>query len=166
MHSGLPHSGQHGGLDGEHDIAVERKKRGRKMVERKRPMARRPEIGVAGRRQSGITVPADLDRSLRLLDNDQLDRLASAVAEEARRRGHIAAGEPAVSERKAKKPGSARQAKARPARASSAPSITPGQERMILAAFEAGLKPAAIAREFRLTQATVQQVVDGTRGNR
>ena len=37
--------------------------------------------------------------------------------------------------------------------------VTPGQERLILAAFEAGLKPAAIAREFRLSRAQVDGVV-------
>ena len=108
-----------------------------------------------GRQRTGVALPADLDRSLRLLDDDQLDHLACAVAEEARRRGHDAAGESSASERKADKPGSAM-----PARAGSASSITPGQERMILAALEAGLKPAAIAREFRLARATVQKVID------
>ena len=32
---------------------------------------------------------------------------------------------------------------------------TPGQARPILAAFESGLTPAVIAREFRLARATV-----------
>lgn len=133
------------------------------MVERKRAMARRPESGVADRQQPGITLPADLDRSLRLLDDDQLDRLSSAVAEEARRRGHHAAGEPSVSVGKAEKPGSSKPARARSGRAGRAASITPGQKRMILAAMEAGLKPAAIAREFRLARATVHKVVDAAR---
>lgn len=162
----LPHSGQHGGPGGENDIAVERKRRGWRMVEKKKSVVRRPATGVAGRQPPGIALPVDLDLSLRLLDDDQLDRLAKAVAEEARRRGHDAAGEPSVSERKSEKRGSAIPAKARPARAVSAPSITSGQERMILAALEAGLKPAAIAREFRLARATVQKVVDAARSDR
>ena len=37
--------------------------------------------------------------------------------------------------------------------------VTPGQERLILTAFEAGLKPAVIAREFRLSRAQVDGVV-------
>ena len=133
---------------------------------RETSMARRSATGVAGRQQPGIALPADLGRSLRLLDDDQLDRLAKAVVEEARRRGHDAAGEPSVSEPKPAKPGSARPTRARPARAGSAASITPGQERLILAALEAGLKPAAIAREFRLARATVLRIVDAARSGR
>ena len=37
--------------------------------------------------------------------------------------------------------------------------VTPGQKRLILAAQEAGLRPAAIAREFRLSRPTVQHVI-------
>lgn len=39
--------------------------------------------------------------------------------------------------------------------------VTPGQQRLILVAWEAGLKPAAIAREFRLSRPTVQHVITG-----
>ena len=135
-------------------------------MDEKTSMAGRSATGFAGRRKPGIALPANLDRSLRLLDDDQLDRLAKAVAEEARRRRHDTAGEPSASGRKTDKPGSARPATARPARAGSATSVTPGQEKLILAAFEAGLKPAAIAREFRLARVTVQRVVDAARRGR
>ena len=37
--------------------------------------------------------------------------------------------------------------------------VTTGQEKLILAAFEAGLKPATIAREFRLSRAQVDGVL-------
>ena len=37
--------------------------------------------------------------------------------------------------------------------------VTPGQERLILAAYEAGVKPAAIAREVRVSRPTVQHVI-------
>ena len=37
--------------------------------------------------------------------------------------------------------------------------MTPGQKRLILVAQEAGLKPAAIAREFRLSRPTAQHVI-------
>ena len=39
--------------------------------------------------------------------------------------------------------------------------MTLGQEKLILAAFEAGLKPAAIAREFSLSRAQVDGVLAG-----
>ncbi len=38
-------------------------------------------------RTPGLAQPADLDRSLRLLDDAQFDRLAEAVADGVRRRG-------------------------------------------------------------------------------
>ena len=43
--AGLPHSGQHGGLGGENDIAVEGNRRWRRKVEREKSMARRPASG-------------------------------------------------------------------------------------------------------------------------
>lgn len=39
--------------------------------------------------------------------------------------------------------------------------MTAGQGKPILAAFEAGLKPAAVAREFRLSRAQVDGVLAG-----
>ena len=44
--------------------------------------------------------------------------------------------------------------------------MTPGQERLVLAAFESGLKPAAIAREFRLSRAQVESVVGAAKPGR
>ncbi len=72
---------------------------------------------------------------LRHLDDADLDRPVEAATAEARRRG-----------RQAGKTSGGR-ARARP--------VTQGQEKPILAAFEAGLRPAAIAREFRVSRARV-----------
>ncbi len=44
--------------------------------------------------------------------------------------------------------------------------VTPGQERLVLAAFESGLKPAAIAREYRLSRAHVGSVVAAAKPGR
>ena len=44
--------------------------------------------------------------------------------------------------------------------------MTPGQERLVLAAFESGLKPAAIAREFRLSRAQVEAVLAAAKPGR
>lgn len=109
--------------------------------------------------QPHYALPSDLSGSLRHLDDGQLDRLMRAVAEEVRRRGRPvdaggvcppapvpgkAAGLPAAAGGKAKK---------------RAGSIPPGQEKVIRAAFEAGVKPGTIARQFRLSRAQVEQVV-------
>ena len=101
------------------------------------------EDGAGGHRPGGLALPADLGRSLRHLDDADLDRLVEAATAEARRRGRRA-GE-----------SSGGRGRGRPA------PVTPGQEKLILAAFEAGLKPAAIAREFRLSRARVEAVLAG-----
>ena len=145
-------------------------------------MTRRPETG--GARQQvldagasdpgvdrppnapGVALPADLGRSLRLLDDDGLDRLMKAVTEEARRRGRSPPeGLPAERSRPGssgprKKPGMKKEAPGE------AGAVTPGQERLILASYEAGLKPAAIAREVRVSRPTVQHVITAAKRQR
>ena len=61
--------------------------------------------------------------------------------------------------------GAAGRTAGRRARETPAP-VTPGQERLVLAALEAGLKPAAIAREFRLPRAQVEGVVAAAKQRR
>ena len=75
-------------------------------------MARRPGSGKTPRQAPGaaspghgidrqaktppLALPADLGRSLRLLDDAQIDRLAEAVADEVRRRGRSAPDSPSM----------------------------------------------------------------------
>ena len=114
---------------------------------------------------SGVALPADLDRSLRLLDDVQLDRLTKAVAEEVRRRGRSAPDNLSVGGRPAKyNPGKAACAKPdKPARAAT---VTAGQERLIFAAWEAALKPAAIAKEVRVSRSAVLHVINDAQRDR
>ena len=127
----------------------------------------RPATGSARpSREPGLALPADLGRSLRLLDNDALDRLVEAAIGEARRRGRaVPEGSPGES-RQAEPAGPTK----RPPKTARVPdragAVTQGQERLILAAYEAGLRPAAIAREFRLSRATVQHVITGAQRGR
>ena len=51
---------------------------------------------------AGVALSADLDRSLRLLDDIQLDRLTKAVADEVRQRGRSAPDNPSKGSRSAK----------------------------------------------------------------
>lgn len=117
---------------------------------------------AAGRpaKAPGLALPADLGKSLRLLDDGQLDRLMRAVTEEARRRGR------AVPDDAPSGPGSKRPRPNKPGASGKAATVTPGQERLILAAHEAGLGPAAIAREFRLSRVAVRDVIAAARGAR
>ncbi|MCY4559816.1 MAG: hypothetical protein OXF79_26360 [Chloroflexi bacterium] len=108
--------------------------------------------------KSGIALPADLGRSLRLLDDAQLDRLTKAVTDEVRRRGRNPPDSPSEAGRPAKRT-PANAARAKSEEPVTAATVTPGQERLILAAFEAGLRPAAIAKEVRVSRSTVQHVI-------
>ena len=114
----------------------------------------------------GLALPADLGRSLRLLDDDALDRLLEAAIGEARRRGRaVPQGSPGES-RQAEPPGPTKGSPKTARTPDRGGAVTPGQERLILAAWEAGLKPAAIAREFRLSRAAVQHVITATQRGR
>ena len=127
-----------------------------------------PARGAGLDRQPGkskIALPTDLGRSLRLLDDAQLDRLTKAVTDEVRRRGRNPPDSPSVAGRPAKRtPAKAARAKSEePVRGAT---VTPGQERLILAAFEAGLRPAAIAKEVRVSRSTVQHVITAAQRDR
>ena len=117
---------------------------------------RRDERGAG---QPGYAVPSDLSGSLRHLDDGQLDRLMRAVTEELRRRG-LANGDMGASLRKTPNNASGVAAAAGGKVKRRAGSIPPGQEKVIRAAFEAGVKPGTIARQFRLSRTQVKQVVD------
>ena len=112
-------------------------------------------------------LPSDLAGSLRHLDDGQLNRLLRAVTEEARRRGRPTEDErpppPRSGSGKASGPLSpgGGKTKARPL------PIPPGQAKVIRAALEAGVKPATIARQFRISRAQVEQLLGKpTRGKR
>ena len=120
-----------------------------------------PETGRPAK-PPGLALPADLGKSLRLLDDGQLDRLMRAVTRELRRRGLGLPDDPPGG-RGSARPGPAKSTRAKPHASGGASTVTTGQERLILAAHEAGLKPAAIAREFRLSRAAVQGVIAAAR---
>jgi len=113
----------------------------------------------------GIALPADLGRSLRLLDDAQLDRLMEAVTGEIRRRGHNPPDSPSAAGRPAKRT-PAKATRAKSDEVVRGATVTPGQERLILAAFEAGLRPAAIAKEVRVSRSTVQHVITAAQRDR
>ena len=130
---------------------------------RQAPGAASPGSGIDRQtKPPGIALPTDLGRSLRLLDYAQIDRLAEAVADDVRRRGRNAPDRPAPAGRSSKRTPS-KAAHARPDRAAT---VTAGQERLLLAAFDAGLRPAAIAKEFRVSRSAVQHVITDAKRDR
>ena len=134
-------------------------------MSRKRATSRSPDPFPSKSASSGAAappryaLPADLGAALKHLDDAQFDALLSSVAAEARGRGRQSGAAAVAPERSGLKkspsgglaPGS--KAKDRPV------SLPPGQQRIIQAAFEAGVKPAAIARQFRLSRAQVDRII-------
>ena len=135
----------------------------RRQVPKPAPSASDPDRAA---KTPGLALPADLGRSLRLLDDDTLDRLVKAAIAEARRRGRNLPEGWADENRQAEPSGRAKGRAKKAGMPDRAGAVTPGQERLILAARDAGLTPAAIAREFRLSRPAVQHVITGAQRGR
>lgn len=73
---------------------------------------------------------------------------------------------PADGNRQVEPSGSAKGRSKKAGASDRAGGATPGQERLIRAAHEVGLKPAAIAREFRLSRPAVQNVIKAAERDR
>ena len=134
-------------------------------MSRKRAISRPPDPFPSKSASSGdaapprYALPADLGAALKHLDDAQLDTLLSLVAAEAGRRGRPSGAAAVAPERSGVKKAPA-GGLAKGSRAKDRPvSLPPGQQRIIQAAFEAGVKPAAIARQFRLSRAQVDRII-------
>ena len=103
-----------------------------------------------------IVLPGNLPLALQSLDEANFNTLLRDVAVEARRRGGPSAAVAAeivghnVTTTKAVRP----------------PMVPTGKANLIRAAFKAGLKPAAIAREFGISQSVVRGVLASLKDHR
>ena len=95
-------------------------------------------------------LPKDLAGSLRRLDDGEIDTLLAAVAAEAERRGRLPKPQP----RAAEKPVGPRTAVEEVAGG-----LTKGKLNAVRAAFKAGVKPSAIARQFGISQSDVRKAL-------
>ena len=114
----------------------------------------RPDSTRAG---AGLrfVLPAELREALRSLGDAQLKRLLSAAKDEARRRGWKT-GEAGAHPRVGTRASPDRSGLT--AAGEQAQPLTPGQERVVRAALEAGVRPAAIAGQFGIARSRVQRV--------
>ena len=127
---------------------------------------RRP-AGPGGVGAPRYALPTDLAGSLRHLDDGQLEQLLRAVTKEARRRGRPPGDEAPPAPRSGSNETQGRTAPAGKVMRGRRSPLPPGQEKVIRAAFEAGVKPGTIARQFRVSRAQVEQIVGKpTRGAR
>lgn len=100
--------------------------------------------------ESRHLLPKDLAGSLKRLDNAEIDTLLAAVTTEAERRGRL--------------PKPQLQAEAKPAGRRTAVEevaggLTKGKLNAVRAAFKAGVKPSAIARQFGISQSDVRRAL-------
>jgi hypothetical protein len=98
-------------------------------------------------------LPTDLAGALKRLDDVEIDALLAAVTTEAERRG-----------RRPPDPAKKRVAAAKPQRRQKvaedgAGSLTTGKLNAVRAAFKAGVKPSAIARQFGISQSDVKKAL-------
>ena len=94
------------------------------------------------------TLPSNLQSALRHLDDDQLDRLLSAVLAEKQARG-------------GKKPANVDEPSRQKRIKEDAPPLAQGKLNAVRAAFKAGVKPSRIAREFGISQSDVKKALAG-----
>ena len=90
-------------------------------------------------------LPADLPNAIKHLDDQEFDRLLSAVIAEQKRRGK-------------KHPDSDESSRRRRIEAVSAP-LTQGKLNAVRAAFKAGVTPSRIARQFGISQSDVRKAL-------
>ena len=88
------------------------------------------------------------------MDDVEIDALLAAVTAEAERRGRRPPG-PA----KEKPAADAKQQRRQEAAEDGAGSLTTGKLNAVRAAFKAGVKPSAIARQFGISQSDVRKVL-------
>lgn len=122
------------------------------------PSALKPSSGTSrvptvSSASAGVTLPSDLSGSLKYLDDAQLRRLLEAVNVEVNRRNQI------VSRSDKDKSQATRTL---PTKTSNVDQIPEGKANLIRASFAAGLKPAAIARTFRISQSLVNRIIGST----
>jgi DNA invertase Pin-like site-specific DNA recombinase len=92
-------------------------------------------------------LPSDLAGSLRRLEDREIDTLLAAVTAEADRRGRLPKQRPLTSPPD------------RPIAAEEPPRLTKGKLNAVRAAFRAGVKPSAIARQFGISQTDVKKAL-------
>ena len=122
-----------------------------------------PAGGTVVRRPRQLVLPTNLSKSIKYLDDRELDRLLVAAIDEAKRRGRpqtshapgrtrMGIGSDEANPKRSRSTSLSRHSKIGPA---SAP-LTQGRINAVRAAFRAGITPARIARQFGLSQADVR----------
>jgi DNA invertase Pin-like site-specific DNA recombinase len=105
-----------------------------------------------------ITLPGDLSGSLKYLDDAELQRLLEAVTVEIDRRNQSTLKKHTAAATGTSSP--AQSAASRDKKVREIDEVPEGRANLIRASFSAGIKPAAIARTFRISQSLVNRVLN------
>jgi len=105
-------------------------------------------------------LPEGLTLALRTMADVEFDRLLTSVTAEARRRGRVPEAPTREKSVTAEKP----QPKVTGTVAAPPGSLTTGQTNAVRAAFRAGVKLSAIARQFGLSPAQVKKALEQSQG--
>ena len=104
-----------------------------------------------------VTLPKNLSETLKRLADAELETLLREVTEEAKRRGVMKPVNTVATPQTVP----AAKFQARQSKSSGAPADLPaGKANLIKASHSTGMKPAAIARMFRLSQSVVNRVLN------
>ena len=106
-----------------------------------------------------VTLPSDLSGSLKYLDGAQLQALHAAVNEEVERRNQTAMKGKTVAAAATGMPPQDKSVAHRDKKIKEFDEIPEGRANLIRASFRAGIKPASIARTFRISLSLVNRVL-------
>ena len=109
-----------------------------------------------------ITLPSDLAGSLKYLDDAQLQRLREAVTVEIDRRNQGTPKNKTAPAAATGTPSQGQSAAFRNKKIRGNDEIPEGRANLIRASFRAGVKPATIARTFRISPSLVNRVLSST----
>ena len=128
-----------------------------------KPSSRVPSLSsIDALSPARVTLPRDLSGSLKSLDDAQLQRLLEAVTVEIDRRNQ---GPHKNETAKAAATGTSSQSQSvtfRDKKTRGIDEFPEGTANLIRASFRAGVKPAAIARTFRISQSFVNRILSAT----
>jgi len=125
--------------------------------------SRAPALPTDAPSAARVTLPSDLAGSLKHLDDAQLQRLREAVSAETDRRTRATPQNKAAAVANNRASSRGRSAVPRNEKAQAAGDIPAGKVNLIQASFRAGLKPTAIARTLRISEALVRRVLSTER---
>lgn len=140
--------------------AVKQKRKSQTSPMARDPLSQAPSATPADRPSPArVTLPSDLSGSLKYLDAAQLQRLLEAVTVEIDHRKQSAPNKETAMAAAPRSPSHGQSTASRTNKIGEIDEIPEGRANLIRASFKAGVKPAAIARTFRISQSLVKRVL-------